>query len=431
MEREPKSVPPELKGRDDLGLTTQVREYMLITPLFGGGVTPAEADPVTVVRATEIRGQLRFWWRATRGGLFNGDLAHMRMAEGMLWGAASTPKHPQPSLVQTVVEVLERGTPVRKTDRNNQEMSLGHPRSEYSYVAFPLTDKPGARVTTDIIFRLTLTFPDTAADDIAAAVWAWETFGGLGGRTRRGFGALHCVRVDGNPVSLPSVRDAERWLHDSLQRYVVPGRVPAHVPHLAPTSTVITTRQTTQADQSWRFLFDQLKAFRQQRPMQELEENGHRIRRPGRNRWPEQDEVRRLTRRRMRPRHENEISRVRKFPRAVFGLPLIIQYKRDDQRDGDPRGNNTVTIAGKERFASPLILRPLACAGGFVGIALLLEGSRVPDQLTLKTQVGDFTVRSDLTADEAGLILQNDDRTPLLGKETDVLHAFLNFLKEG
>lgn len=430
MKREPKHAPPELTRRETLDLITQVREYTLITPLFGGGVNPAEPDPVTVVRATEVRGHLRFWWRATRAGQFHGDLVQMRAAEAALWGAASTPTRPQPSQVQTLVEVLQRGTPLRKLDRNNQELSLGHPRSEYSYVAFPLNDKQGAHVTSGVTFRLTLTFPAHAADDIAAAVWAWETFGGLGARTRRGFGALQCTSIDGIAAPLPTAREAERWLQQGLQQHVVPGTVPPWVPYLGQSTPFVTTRQMRSADESWRWLFDQLKTFRQQRPLQELVENGRRIRRPGRNRWPEQDEVRRLTRRRMRPRHENEVSRVRKFPRAVFGLPLIIQYKRDDQRDGDPRGNNTVTIAGKERFASPLIVRPLACAAGSIGVALVLEGSRVPERLSLKTAIGDFDVRSDLSPAEAGQIMHKDDRTPLLGTMTDVLQAFLAFLRE-
>ncbi len=47
-------------------------DVLLATTMFGGGVDAgsqdvATNDPVTPIRGTEIRGQLRFWWRATRG----------------------------------------------------------------------------------------------------------------------------------------------------------------------------------------------------------------------------------------------------------------------------------------------------------------------------------------------------------------------------
>src|SRR6266700_2315149 len=87
MRKKPAIDTPPAVTLKELDIITQVREYQLITPLFGGGATPAEADPVTVVRGSEIRGHLRFWWRACRGGQFN-NVAAMKEAEDALWGAA-------------------------------------------------------------------------------------------------------------------------------------------------------------------------------------------------------------------------------------------------------------------------------------------------------------------------------------------------------
>ena len=56
-----------LVRRDGARVLAWERTYTLLTPLFGGGVEPREADPVSVVRATAVRGHLRFWWRAVRG----------------------------------------------------------------------------------------------------------------------------------------------------------------------------------------------------------------------------------------------------------------------------------------------------------------------------------------------------------------------------
>src|SRR5437588_12319874 len=87
MRKRPGS-PPEVNPIQPATVIKQERKYQLITPLYGGGVSPAESDPITVVRATEIRGHLRFWWRAYNAGKY-GDLASLKKAEDELWGAAS------------------------------------------------------------------------------------------------------------------------------------------------------------------------------------------------------------------------------------------------------------------------------------------------------------------------------------------------------
>src|SRR5579859_2744911 len=82
------SAPTKLNTQPAEGIITQVREYELITPLFGGGVIPGENDILTPIRGSEIRGHLRFWWRACRGGQFDGNLAAMKKKEDEIWGAA-------------------------------------------------------------------------------------------------------------------------------------------------------------------------------------------------------------------------------------------------------------------------------------------------------------------------------------------------------
>src|SRR4051794_33810571 len=64
----------------------QLYRIELMTPLFGGGVEPGENDPTMPVRATSIRGQLQFWWRATRGAAC-ANLEEMRQRHRAVWGA--------------------------------------------------------------------------------------------------------------------------------------------------------------------------------------------------------------------------------------------------------------------------------------------------------------------------------------------------------
>src|SRR6266567_6312018 len=87
MRKQPNN-PPEVTSQKQDNIITQIREYKLITPLFGGGVTAGEGDPVTLIRGTEIRGLLRFWWRACHGGNYK-TLEELKKAEDKIWGVAN------------------------------------------------------------------------------------------------------------------------------------------------------------------------------------------------------------------------------------------------------------------------------------------------------------------------------------------------------
>jgi CRISPR-associated protein Cmr1 len=217
----------------------------------------------------------------------------------------------------------------------------------------------------------------------------------------------------------------------------VAGTWPPDVPHLLqqPTSDWIRVLPfpNQSAMDAWVALFSTLKDFRHQRPGSTKLIKGSMRNVPGRNRWPEPDAVRRLTKSRS-TRHTHAISDLNKFPRAVFGLPIIFEFNPDDRKDGDPKGKYTLMGKSKddknvERLASPLILRTLARSNGAVGIALVLAGNRLPDQLILTQERHSWDVAATLTQDEANTIMQTDNRTPLLGDETNVLRAFLKYLE--
>jgi CRISPR-associated protein Cmr1 len=131
---------PEIKPCED-DRVRQVRCYKLITPLFGGGVEPHQANPITIVRGTEVRGHLRFWWRATRGGQFDNSIERMRYREEEIWGSAAAKDKPGPSDVIISVETLNRGKPFQVRDNKGKMVyNIGDVKSPYSYVAFPLRD---------------------------------------------------------------------------------------------------------------------------------------------------------------------------------------------------------------------------------------------------------------------------------------------------
>ena len=62
--------------------STQVTvQCELITPMYGGGVKAGVVDRNMPIRASALRGQLRFWWR-----LLNSTTYPLFSAESALWG---------------------------------------------------------------------------------------------------------------------------------------------------------------------------------------------------------------------------------------------------------------------------------------------------------------------------------------------------------
>ncbi len=395
MRSKPTAAIPELTANPDAGVIVMKRKYKLLTPLYGGGAVAGVVDPETPIHGTTVRGQLRFWWRATRGGRFGGNLVAMRAEEDRLWGSTEAG-----SLVSIGVQ-SRPGREFKVRDNKGNPTDIGHPDSPYSYVAFPLRESKG-RVYEGVTFELQLSFkPQRAAmasdenaiddvEEVRAALWAWDTFGGVGARTRRGFGALHCVEVTPGWGSAPFESAKWRWAYDSdrvseqlrgdVLEFVVDGRFPEQVPHLSrePRRYKLTNAHAD-AMRVWKHLIDELRDYRQNRPKGKY----------GRSHWPEPDAIRRITGQRLtKPDHTQPVHKppIDKFPRAHFGLPILFgfhpKHKPDSwdemNPDRDPR-DTTLQGEAHDRLASPLILRPVACAGDrTVGLALILETPRVP-----------------------------------------------------
>jgi len=357
---------PEVKVKERPDYVTQEREYELITPLFGGGVEPGEADPVTTIRATEIRGHLRFWWRATRGGQFNGDLEKMKEVEDAIFGAASSGDSSHESSVTIKVTIRNAGQAFSK-DRNGRD--IYDPQSDYGYTAFAL--RPTGERRTDVPelirgvrFGLKIGYPKkqeikkekgavqiNAEKEIEAALWAWDTFGGIGARTRRGFGSIRLLSVNGNAVAYPDNSDrAKKQISEKLAEYRDIEEFPDDVPWVGHFQIY---GQEKEPEQVHLDLINLVKKFRQDRGDNKF----------GRSLWPEADEIRRLTK-----SGSPTKSNVSAFPRAYLGLPIMFEFASEKGRV--PKA--TLQLRQGTRLASPLLLRPYP-VGTDKAIGLIVE----------------------------------------------------------
>jgi len=405
----PSNIEQALKQKADVWMEIN-REYRLITPLFGGGEEPRQADSVTTVRPSEVKGHLRFWWRAIRGWQANGDLAKLLEIEESIWGGISYAS--AASKVQLRLEPRASGKEVKpfRVEKNKKGNWVAVPTGAAPpYVVFSLRPeneelkKKGENVEISplrlgVSFTLHLKFPQEIAEEVLAALWAWETFGGIGGRTRRGFGAFQ--RSKANPISEATIRD-------NLKRYSRREGWPENVPHLTPDSVIYLHPKR------WQETVQCYERFRQWRTREDR-------RNPGRSRWPEPDAIRKLTGKwdpRHAPKQENLIN---KFPRGQFGLPIIFHFKgKQDPPDSILKGKSL------ERHASPLAFRPLGKDGPT--LVYVLEGNRkLPEAYALDT-APDEPIEVELDPSEANRI----EPLARVGGLTDPVLAFVEWLKGG
>jgi CRISPR-associated protein Cmr1 len=441
-------VIPTVGLKGDRSLVTQERRYELITPLFGGGVEPGECDVLTPIRGTEIRGQLRFWWRATRGGRFDGDLKAMKSREDEIWGAASVGDTHRVS--QVSLEVVFRGMTESDEDDENLDQPFtvirkrGKATAERregslvpAYLAFPL--QPSAEEAEEILrsgsltksvrhnlsFTLKISFRADQRTEIEASLWAWETFGGIGARTRRGFGALSLNGIIENNKEiardLPVFKAVKPWIQKRLKDFDVKGEWPCHVPHLPDIGRFKVTKAVQAHGQGGNkpralevlaYFDGKLRSFRQSRYNKRL--GISRDDPYGLSRWPEAEEIRR---RFNLPSRNSEVRGIKKFPRAKLGLPIIFHLPHDDF-EVELKGT------GSNRTASPLIFRPLVCAeGNVLGLALVLSPASLPPDPLKLARIDSSSEPIDV---EPGADLLKIK--PLHG-ERDIFKAFLDTLQ--
>ena len=373
------------------GRTATVR-CKLITPMFGGGVTAGEVDRDMPIRAGALRGQLRFWWRLLNGA--GRDSADPFAAEADLWGGISR-RGPRAGRVALRVEgAAPRERQLKAAD------DLRIPR-------YALIRKPGDNpvlLDAGYEFRLILRFERNVTrrqrEGAVEALRWWASFGGVGARTRRGFGAVGATDDDVEPTPVSNA-DVERLGGE-----------------------LIVGRSAGQAAEAWDNAIEALRRFRQGAG---VGRNPGRGGRPGRSRWPEADTIRRLFGTHA-PQHRPAHPVDGFYPRAAFGLPLVFHFR--DKGDPGGRGHDGLVLApdGRERMASPLILRPRVDGRRYRPAALLLPGreDRLGVRVGLDSGRGGaaWPENADERRRPATLV------EPMNGRGTDALSAFMRFFEE-
>ena len=384
----PERVQEQWNARTAAGESVTV-QCQLVTPMYGGGVNAGEVDKAMPIRASGIRGQLRFWWRLLNGG--NRPSEKLFREECKLWGGIAS---------------SGRGGPVasKVTVRIESEPADDHltPKSKLNVPPYALIlergEDPKLLEAPYSPFKVLLGFNCHTTDEQRSQVieclrW-WASFGGVGARTRRGFGAFKasCDDADLKPVSRDEVQKLCGW--------------------------IVTGRPTNDAQEAWRSAVRALQFFRQGAGVGRSTKAGSSG--PGRSNWPEAATIRDLADKAKPARKDGEEVF---FPRAAFGLPIVFQFK------GETHLNDTLEGESDERMASPLILRPYFNGREYCPMALLLPRWQTSISMSVKLKGRDTTARSWPS--------DNDERQELAKKVepmgyrgSDPLTAFMRYFDE-
>jgi len=188
-------------------------KLQVITPLFLSGADQQGVE----LRPPSIRGALRFWFRAMMGGVVGGNLEKVSLLEAKVLGDTD-----QASRIGIRVDATL--PPTRDWDfqaRDNPGIVyLGYGLSGSRTSPRRVYVSPDSG---DFKFCVTLSFQDESVGRVAIGAWWLLTeFGGLGARTRRGFGSIGVSQVVGKlPSGLQSLftpprGDIANWLRENL-----------------------------------------------------------------------------------------------------------------------------------------------------------------------------------------------------------------------
>lgn len=383
----------------------------LITPMYGGGVISTKVDEKMPIRASAIRGQLRFWWRLLAKHKWNlGNDKTIRQAEFKLWGGMND-GDADGQAGQVLLKVAN--APNENTIRNKLVSYDFYDNDKYSnlkYVLFPAHNetnpdlKPHKLLKADgITWQLQFAFSPTLPQDkqkqvIETLQW-WANFGGLGFRSRKGLGAVYVSQSPDYP------QIAQRLTETQIQQ--------------AGCKLVARQDNSTDAVDTLKTAVEKLRSFRQGCGVGRNYVNGFRNGKSAkiekRSRWPEPDALRRIYKRHA-PNHAPVHPAGNVFARAVFGLPILFDFGASS-RQGDPSVKTMLEPSGGERLASPLILRPIY-AGERNGqkqwraAALVLPYEHILE-MSVKVDGGEYPIWKQDTAEHIRPIHENGGIDPL------------------
>lgn len=178
-----------------------------VSPFFLYGAVPTSSYGVVPssleLRPPSFKGMLRFWWRAAQAAE---DISALRKIEGEIFGGAGKGEG------RSRISLRIDSGPVRSEMR----ALLPH----HDVPSYQGTRNPKLRAVVDHFFQVIFSYRSLpsgfSADQLQALFELSSLLGGLGKRSRRGFGSFQVLSCNGHVSELQGLKD-----RDSLQKAIL------------------------------------------------------------------------------------------------------------------------------------------------------------------------------------------------------------------
>lgn len=195
-----------------------------ITPTFmGGGDSRLDR-----IRTSEIKGMMRWWFRALAGGVVGDDINRLRGLEGTIFGATESKSNSCKSMFKILLANLNLKFLQGQFDSSGfTYLGIGNVIFKYDKNKFiPNPDKSNSAGNTLIdansTFDVKLSFyPKTNEDDInliAGSFYLATALGGFGLRARKCFGSCQIETCDGLDLRFNPTVYTEEGIKENINR---------------------------------------------------------------------------------------------------------------------------------------------------------------------------------------------------------------------
>ncbi len=457
-----RKLPAEIKPPTISARSSWIKKtFKLLTPLYCGGAEKDKTDPFKI-RASVVRGHLKHWWRLV---IF--DKTNLKQREEALWGSSV-------NAGKVKIKVV-----VNKT--NDENSSVFDPKL-VKYLTFGITINQSEYLGV-CTFQLWIDLNkcDVAQkSEVQNALIAFANLGGLGIRTRRGFGALFCEELseDAHKLAWKDETELSRFLCVSSSVNPTSWKDVVIIRHV---SALRESETFSSIKQAWKLGVKRLQEFRQG-------QNFARTSSGGKSYWPEAQCIRELVYQQhnatingaqsafnqvivgankhdrteslndettkalydnlgIKFNPDKKLSRpespVLSFPRAAFGLPITFLIRNENRVNQIEDISPTLKFSEKsDRLASPIILRPIQFADGSFAVVFIRLNTPDLTSAVLEPHTKD-AVNTDLKesvklrqSDVSGIVAAKVHRAISIVNRPmqytdgdDVLDAFMNYLR--
>jgi len=212
-------------------MQTLTATYRIVTPMFLGDARQQATD----IRPPSFKGGLRFWWRALNWGRFRQDhpddaaaLRALNKAEADLFGAAAVDETPR-GQSRVLIRILSERYGTKETHWPQNQTPSGY----LGLGLFQMPNHPqregfmeGKNFTVNLGLDSRLT-PEQI-EQIEDSLLAMGLLGGLGSRSRRGFGSIALRQINGNSIESKNRDEYARHLKNLLAKYPFPPGKPPY-----------------------------------------------------------------------------------------------------------------------------------------------------------------------------------------------------------